>query len=230
MKIQSMKLTSHTIRFVAALSLLSASVAHAAQPTPEVVTDNFLKALISVDTTAMQFINDYQRPERLAAGYKNDFIVINDMVDADKTFPEDISESLMERINLNGVEKSKLQPAVTAFFRGLKDAQNRTRCTVGKAGPVTTAANGDLNVYVPFTCQVANPPEKVMAFINRAEKSKWTTAAQYSNGLKKLQQGYENAPLTQVMEGSFPLASGKDPVVWMNMFPRESIDVESLMY
>jgi hypothetical protein len=230
MKIPSMKFTLSTRRFVAVLSLFTAFSAHAAQPTPEVVANNFLKALINVDTTAMQFINDYQRSARQAAGYKDDFINVNDMVDADKTFPEDISQTFMQRLTISSAEKTKLQPAVVAFFRGLKDAQNRTNCTIGNANPTTTDAKGNVHVTVPFDCKVANPPEKILAFLARSAKNQWTSAEQYRDGLKTLQQGYETAPLTQVSSGTFPLVSNKSPIVWMNMFPRESLDIESLLY
>lgn len=225
-----MKFTSYAIRFVAIASLFAAASAHAAQPTPDFVAEQFLKTLINVDTKSMQFINDYQRSTRKAAGYEDDFINITDMVDADKTFPEDISKSLMDRFTLSAEEKTKLQPAVVAFFRSLKDAQKRTFCTIGIPNPKSTDAKGYVHVSVPFTCAVANPPEKIVAFIARTAQNKWTKAAQYSAALKTLQQGYDNAPLTQVMKGEFPLVSNKNPIVWMNMFPKESIDIEEYLY
>ena len=86
-------------------------------------------------------------------------------------------------------------------------------------------------VNVPFNCLAPNPPEKVVAFLQRARAAQWNLQ-QYREQVQALSKGFEAAPLTQAWEGELPLAAEKKkkPLVWQNNFPRESIDVTPLQY
>ncbi|QTX19578.1 hypothetical protein [Comamonas aquatica] len=74
-------------------------------------------------------------------------------------------------------------------------------------------------VNVPFNCLAPNPPEKIVAFLQRAGVAQ-RDLQQYREQVQALAKGFEAAPLTQAGEGELPLAAEKKkkPLVWQNNF------------
>ncbi|MEN7529410.1 hypothetical protein [Cupriavidus sp. 2SB] len=220
-----------SLRTLAVAALAVASTAHAAtKPTPEAVTDLFLRTLVLSDTAAMQSLNDYTRPVRKANKADGDFINIPDTVQADKDYAKDLAPVMLEQVKLSDKDKAALVPAVEKLMQSVRDAQKRSVCTVGKSEPITQdVPKNMLAVSVAFDCKVVSPPEKISGFLQRASKSSWNTA-QYREAIDKLRVGYENAPLTQAWQGALPLTAEKKNGVWQNIFPRESIDVAEVLF
>lgn len=222
-----------TLRVLTAAALAAAGTAHAAVPaqSPEAVTDLFLRTLIHADPAAMKSLNDYTRPVRVAAKAPGDFINVQETLEADKDYAKELAPVFLEQLKISDADKAALEPTVVKFMQSLHDAQKRTVCTTGKPEPITEGVpKKSVAVSVPFECKVANPPEKLKAFLQRAAGSNWKTVAQYREGIDKLRTGYETAPLTQDWRGALPLTSDKKPVVWQNIFPRESIDITEALF
>lgn len=223
---------SSALRVLAVAALAVASTGHAApKQSPEAVTELFVRTLVQVDSAAMQALNDYTRPARVAAKVKGDFINIADMQQADKDYATDLAPVFLEQLKLSAEDKTALEPTVVKFMQSLRDAQKRSVCTTGKAETVTEGVpKNAVAVNVPVECKVPNPPEKVKAFLQRAGTGNLKTVAQYREAIDKLRAGYENAPLTQDYRVNFPLIAEKKTPVWQNTFPRESLDISDALF
>ncbi|WP_370679121.1 hypothetical protein [Comamonas sp. GB3 AK4-5] len=216
---------------VALASLALATSVQAAELTPQAATDLFLKSIVHIDTKAMEALNAYLRPTRTSPG-QGDFINVTEMQEVDRDYPKELAETFLENVQLSDAEKKALEPAAVQLFASVRASQKRIACTMGKPQKITEGVHAAMMaVSVPFRCMAPNPPEKIVAFLQRAGAAKWSLA-QYSEGVQALSKGFEAAPLTQVWDGELPLAAEKKkkPLVWQNNFPRESIDVTPLQY
>ena len=216
---------------VALASLALATSAHAAEPTPQAVTDLFLKSIVHIDVKSMEALNAYLRPARTFPG-QGDFINVAEMQEVDRDYPKDLAATFLENVRLSDADKQALEPAAVQLFANVRDSQKRITCTLGKPQNVTEGVHPAMvAVNVPFNCLAPNPPEKIVAFLQRAGAAQWNLQ-QYREQVQALAKGFEAAPLTQAWEGELPLAAEKKkkPLVWQNNFPRESIDVTPLQY
>ncbi|MDH1704255.1 hypothetical protein [Comamonas terrigena] len=216
---------------VALASLALATSAQAAEPTPQAVTDMFLKSIVHIDAKSMEALNAYLRPARTFPG-QGDFINVKEMLEVDRDYAKEMAATFLENVKLSDADKKALEPAAVQLFANVRDSQKRITCTMGQPQKVTEGVHAEmLAVNVPFKCLAPNPPEKVVAFLQRAGGAKWDLA-QYRENVQTLAKGFEAAPLTQVWEAEFPLATEKKkkPLVWQNNFPRETIDVTPLQY
>lgn len=223
---------ANTLRVLAIATLTAVSTVHAAtKQSPEAVTDLFLRTLIQVDPAAMKSLNDYTRPVRAAHKLPGDFIDIPETLQSDKDYAKDLAPVFLDQLNLSDADKAALEPTVLKFMQSVRDAQKRSVCATGKVEAVTEGVpKNALAVIVSFECKVANPPEKLKGFLQRASASKWTSVAQYREGIDKLREGYEAAPLTQAWQGALPLTAEKKNGLWQNTFPRESVDITEALF
>lgn len=215
---------------LASLALATSSV-QAAEPTPQDVTDMFLKSIVHIDAKSMEALNAYLRPARTFPG-QGDFINVKEMLEVDRDYATEMAATFLENVKLSDADKKALEPAAVQLFASVRDSQKRITCSMGQPQKVTEGVHAAmLAVNVPFKCLAPNPPEKVVAFLQRAGGAQWNLA-QYQESVQTLAKGFDAAPLTQVWEGDFPLATEKKkkPLVWQNNFPRESIDVTPLQY
>ena len=220
-----------TLRLLTVAALAATGTATAATQSPEAVTDLFLRTLVHADPAAMKSLNDYTRPARVANKAAGDFINIPETLEADKDYAKELAPVFLEQLKLSDADKAALEPTVVKFMQSIRDAQKRTVCTTGKAEPITEGVPKKmLAVSVPFECKVANPPEKLKAFLQRTSGSNWKTVAQYREAIDKLREGYETAPLTQDWRGALPLTAEKKQVLWQNIFPRESVDITEALF
>ncbi|MDR2325284.1 MAG: hypothetical protein LBE51_07790 [Acidovorax sp.] len=217
---------------VALASLALSTSVQAADLSPQAATELFLKSIVHIDTKAMEALNAYLRPVRTFPG-QGDFINVTEMQEVDRDYPKELAEAFLENVQLSAADKKALEPAAVQLFASVRESQKRIACTMGQPQKVTEGVPAEmLAVNVPFRCMAPNPPEKIVAFFQRAGGAKWNLA-QYREGMQTLSEGFASAPLTQVWDGEFPLAAEKKkkkPLVWQNNFPRESIDVTPLQY
>lgn len=215
---------------LASLALATSSV-QAAEPTPQEVTDMFLKSIVHIDAKSMEALNVYLRPARTFPG-QGDFINVAEMLEVDRDYPTEMAATFLENVKLSDADKKALEPAAVQLFASVRNSQKRITCTMGQPQKVTEGVHpAMLEVKVPFKCMAPNPPEKVVAFIQRSGSAQWNLA-QYREAVQTLAKGFDAAPLTQVWDGELPLGTEKKkkPLVWQNNFPRESIDVTPLQY
>lgn len=183
------------------------------------MTDLGLKSIVHIDVKSMEALNAYLRPARSFPG-QGDFINVAEMQEVDRDYPKDLAATFLENVRLSDADKQALEPAAVQLFASVCDSQKRITCTLGKPQNVTEGVHPAMvAVNVPFNCLAPNPPEKIVAFLQRAGAAQWNLQ-QYREQVQALAKGFETAPLTQAWEGELPLAAEKKkkPLVWQNNF------------
>ena len=181
---------------VALASLALATSVQAAEPTPQAVTDMFLKSIVHIDAKSMEALNAYLRPARTFPG-QGDFINVKEMLEVDRDYAKEMAATFLENVKLSDADKKALEPAAVQLFANVRDSQKRITCTMGQPQKVTEGVHAEmLAVNVPFKCLAPNPPEKVVAFLQRAGGAKWDLA-QYRENVQTLAKGFEAAAIAQ---------------------------------
>lgn len=195
---------------------------------PPQVADLFIRVLVHADPDAMQALNSYLRPARSERA--GDFMDIDKMIEADRSLPARLVPGFLKPAPMDEADKAALVPDVQHMLEAVREAQKRTVCTTGEAVPVTERVpKGLVSVMVPYSCKVVNPAEKVTGLIKRSAVGGWTVE-QYREGLAMVAEAYRTAPLTQDFSGQLPLSAQEGSNIWQNNFPRESLNIATVLY